>query len=1046
MSSPLPPGPDARFRLVTLGETLLWREIDGAPPQEVLRGGKVIALLIYLACQEGRAVAREELADLLWGDESPDNARASLRQALYALRRSLGEAMLPADRQQVTLVSGAITVDRDRCIAAARRGDLGAMLAVYGGPFCARLEVGSARRFLEWMEEERQRLRQLLVDMGQRTLPPMVQAGSAAPALALARQLHALEPGDTAILGILVDALIAGGAVEEARERVTSAIAVLRAAGDEIPEPLRARSQRLARQDPTAPVRRGTLDALGHQLLGRESIAQQLLVEAERARLGEPRRILLTGAVGIGKTRLLDEMEARLRLRGARVVRVRFLPAMRDVPYAALADVTRALVQLPGSLGIAESAARELVTLLPELTPRFPSAVLFGTGGTDRRRHQREAMAELFAAVADERLVVLIVDDLGGADDVSRQVLAGVTRGAGVHLLEIFSARPGLGAEVVAADRVVELPPLGLAELRSLLEGVAPLPDAPWVDPFLAALLERSRGIPQSALQLIRAAVEGGHLVPAEDAWSCADPDRLVVEVTRGSWSHDGIQGLSPLPLRLLGVLAGWQRPMDERDLVEIARAMQEQGSEEEVGAALRRLETLGLVLSRDTYWAIAHASVSDAIAARAGPGESRATLGSLLRHWSDPGRLDIERLEHLARLIGAAAEPSFIGVLARAAARAPRIRALELRGRRLAQRVARAAGRPEWETPCLRAIGLLARQNDLGLALIGAGTAVVVGLLLWFLVMLQPRLRFEVEPLAEGPTVGAVDLSVQPRVVLVNGFGRRYRSSSQVRLRSRNAQAIGDTVRSLADGRVQFERVAFQGANIDQRDEEISVEVVGPWYVRSATTPVRGSRMLHTEGQFRVISAKVDGTVLGDALAVVVPPRDSVRVTLTFAYTTTLSTANYIVGALPTWGRREDEVVRLAGLPSPVFDAWRTVSFVVPPPPAVGTHHIVLLFAAEDGVDYLFSLTNWTYGRPRWYDGNDVPDLGPEAFETLRQTGHLSGVPYLHARYQVRLGLPWFPLRNPPPADATYQLAADLTGTAIRITVDSMAMRPRVE
>ncbi|MEN9790572.1 MAG: hypothetical protein RLZZ63_230 [Gemmatimonadota bacterium] len=1035
----------APFRLITLGETRLLREIDGEQAEDLLRGGKVIALLIYLVCQEGRTVAREELADLLWGDEAPENARASLRQALYAIRRILGESVLSADRQRVTLVPGTIAVDRDAFIAGARRGDLVPMLAAYGGPFCAQLDVGSARRFLEWMEEERQRLRHLLLDQGRRALPPMVQAGPAAPALALARQLHALEPGDPAILSILVDALIAGGAIDEARERVTSAVAVLRAAGDPIPEPLKVRVQRLARQDPAAPPRRGTLEALGHQLLGREPVAQQLLMEAERARLGEPRRILLTGSVGIGKTRLLDEVESRLRLRGARVVRIRLLPAMREVPYAALADITRAVVQLPGSLGIAESAACELVTLLPELATRFPSAAPRGARGEDRRRSLREALSELLAAVADERLVVLIVDDLTSADETSRQVLAGVTRGAGVHLLEIFAARLGLGPEAVAADRAMALSPFGLEELRALLEGVAPLPDAPWVASFLDALLAQSRGIPQAALQRIRAAVEGGHLVPAKDGWHCEDPDRLLAEVARGSWLHEELEALAPLPLRLLTLLARWQLPMDERDLGAVVRDRQTQVTDAEVALALRRLEALGLVISRDTSWSIAHTSVSDALAERGIAGESGATVACLLRHWSDPARLDIERLEHLALLVGTAAELSLIRQLARAAARAPRLRALELRGRRLAQRIAQAAGHPEWERDCHRAMGFLARQNDEGLALLGAAAALGAGSLLWFALMLQPRLRFEVEPIAEGPTVGAVDLAVQPRIVLENGFGRPYRWPLLAELSAPDVQVIGDLQRPMIDGRAQFERIAIRLANDSMRAQDVMLRATGPWFVRSTSAPVRGSRLLAADGLFRIIATKVDDVVLGPDLAVVVPPEDSIRFTMTFAYTTAIPTANYVVGALPTWGRREREVIRLAGLPSPVFDAWRTVSFSVPPPPP-GTHHIVLLFAAEDGVDYLFSLTNWTYGRPRWYDGKDVPDLGTEAFETLRRQGYLSDVPYLHARHGVRLGTAWFPLRESPPPEAVYELGVRLTGTAIRVTVDPTVTRPIVE
>src|SRR5690606_20611629 len=84
-----------------------------------------------------------------------------------------------------------------------------------------------------------------------------------------------------------------------------------------------ARARRAASELPTAPMGPAmALSLVGQQLVGRDALLAELSREAEVARGGHARSIVLTGPAGVGKTRVLDELEARLRLRGARVVRV----------------------------------------------------------------------------------------------------------------------------------------------------------------------------------------------------------------------------------------------------------------------------------------------------------------------------------------------------------------------------------------------------------------------------------------------------------------------------------------------------------------------------------------------------------------------------------------------------------------------------------------------------------------------------------------------------------------------------------------------------
>ena len=63
---------------------------------------KTRALLAVLALSKG-PVSRTRLTDLLWGDRGADQARASLRQALYELRMLASGGYLKSDRESIAL-------------------------------------------------------------------------------------------------------------------------------------------------------------------------------------------------------------------------------------------------------------------------------------------------------------------------------------------------------------------------------------------------------------------------------------------------------------------------------------------------------------------------------------------------------------------------------------------------------------------------------------------------------------------------------------------------------------------------------------------------------------------------------------------------------------------------------------------------------------------------------------------------------------------------------------------------------------------------------
>ena len=130
--------------------------LDGAVRPTASKKG--LSLLAYLARRPNVRVPRETIAGLLWADVNDKQARASLRQALTALRRNLvpyGDA-LETDAHSVRLVADKCELDVAAFETAADR-DPASATGLYGGMFLEGCGPVSPE-FDRWAEAERSHL------------------------------------------------------------------------------------------------------------------------------------------------------------------------------------------------------------------------------------------------------------------------------------------------------------------------------------------------------------------------------------------------------------------------------------------------------------------------------------------------------------------------------------------------------------------------------------------------------------------------------------------------------------------------------------------------------------------------------------------------------------------------------------------------------------------------------------------------------------------------------------------------------------------------
>jgi DNA-binding SARP family transcriptional activator len=91
--------PTPRFQLALLGRF----ELSGPDGPIDLTSKKLAALLAFLACTAPQPHSRDKLMTLLWGSHFDAQARQNLRQALFRLRRALGEDVLISAGETVSL-------------------------------------------------------------------------------------------------------------------------------------------------------------------------------------------------------------------------------------------------------------------------------------------------------------------------------------------------------------------------------------------------------------------------------------------------------------------------------------------------------------------------------------------------------------------------------------------------------------------------------------------------------------------------------------------------------------------------------------------------------------------------------------------------------------------------------------------------------------------------------------------------------------------------------------------------------------------------------
>lgn len=643
--------PSSNLKIHLLGQFLV--HISGrALSETAIKGRKARSLLKLIALQRHGRIVRDQAMDALWPELDATAAASQLYKALHHIRKAFaGEAEEADEWIEITddlirlVPPGGVVTDIHHFEQKARAGlrdgripDLEMAVSVYAG------DLLPMDLYAEWASLPREHYRQLYLDALTTLATQYEQQGElseAAQMLRLALEKDpALESAHRALMRIFArrgQPTRAFRQYDLCREALHSELGV--GPSPETKEMLEnVRERRLSKETVPGTVRATTPTPMP-PIINRAAECAEIDGALGRLSTGEGGTLIICGGRGLGKTRLTQELTLRSRRRGLRVFSGGAQEGKGTVAYGPFVELFDAVLHEQPEL------QEFLPVELGRLVPTFSGDGL-PIPHADKRAAQGYLFAQvhrLFARLAGEESVVVILEDLHAADEGSRELFSYLVR-HGDTLPILFAATMREDATLLAsgidparqegAVTRMELDPLTAEEHANLLRRHA---TTSTVSTKTAHRIFRlSEGNPLFALELMRFQTEDGSFAASDDEGItdggpfASSPERIppslryVVE--------QRLEGLSPSAHHLLYIAAviGRLIPYELMASVWSDAAFSE---EEKMFEPLEEVTHARLLDERGLDYSFRHALVRETIYASISEARRRALHTLVARH-----------------------------------------------------------------------------------------------------------------------------------------------------------------------------------------------------------------------------------------------------------------------------------------------------------------------------------------------------------------------------------------------------------------------------
>lgn len=395
--------------------------------------------LFYYILVKGQAT-RDELVDLLWGEEDEETARKNLRHAMYKIRKAFDVDIIVSPQKSIVMLNPEIEVTTD--LQAFLR-DGGTAVDAYNGEFLQGFLLKEGEKFEEWMFRTREHCRDLYLSKLYEKIDECQRKNEPKKIEYYGKLLLDEDPFDERPYRVLMESCGSLGAYHKViglynrlEEMLMRELGIM-----PDPETKRVYEAVLAKRK-LEEMSKGKEKSKGF-FYGRSAELETMKAQYAGFSNGHNgRSVLLVGEAGIGKTRLKDRFLELVAGDALFVLQANCYQAEENYPLKPWNQIFSQLAEILPAKGIEvpQFWKNIIVKLFPIFDPEEAPAAVNPVERIDRVKYRlaEDAVLEILKRVSKERKLLLVIEDLHWMDGMSLRLLSFILRnlgGSGVLLV-----------------------------------------------------------------------------------------------------------------------------------------------------------------------------------------------------------------------------------------------------------------------------------------------------------------------------------------------------------------------------------------------------------------------------------------------------------------------------------------------------------------------------------------------------------------------------------------------------------------------------------